>query len=476
MRSASLDRVPPQSLEAERAALGALLLGTEPSREALAKVVSSLSVQDFYRTGHQRIFAAVRGLFERGEKVDLITVTESLRRAGELETAGGHVYVAGLVDEIPLVTNIEDYAKIIKDKSVMRRLMEVGSDLFGRASEDATTPDALVDSASQLLYEIAQQRYAGGMKPIREFVLPEIEKIEALAARGGTEPGMLTGVGTGFRHLDELTLGLQAGEMIVLAARPGMGKTSFALNIAEHVALSRTAPVLVFSLEMTARSLVRRLVCAHARVDSQSVQRGHLFAEDRAKIAQAFGVLNDLPLWIDESSRLTPLELRARARRVLGEARAAEGQGLIIVDYMQMMDFHAEGSGMRPENRQQEITAISRSLKAVAKELAVPLVVLSQLSRAPERREGPKSRPRLSDLRESGAIEQDADVVVFLYRDPKDMEEGVEQEAGAPSGHVTRVSVSKQRNGPTGAFDLYFNRSYTRFDNLDRTSVEAEDE
>jgi len=238
------------------------------------------------------------------------------------------------------------------------------------------------------------------------------------------------------------------------------------------VAQQKKVPVLVFSMEMSAHSLVRRLLCAHARVDSQSVRRGNPYPEDRAKLFQAASVLHELPIWIDESSRLTPLELRARARRVLGETRATEGQGLIIVDYLQLMDYNAEGFAQRPENRQQEITAISRSMKAVAKELNVPVIVLSQLSRAPERRE--VNKPRLSDLRESGAIEQDADVVTFIYRDPKDSPEGGME--GDQQSYMARVSVAKQRNGPTGTFPLMFNRAYTRFDQIESSQLLPDDE
>jgi len=467
-RTAVSERIPPQNLEAERAALGAMLLGGEPSREAIAKVAATLEVWDFYRTSHQRLYTAIRSLFERGEKVDLITVTETLRKAGALEDAGGTSYVAGLVDEIPLVTNIDEYTRIIRDKATMRRLMEIGGDLFGRASEDSQAVEELLNSASQLIYEVSQRRFQGGMQPLRRLVLPEIEKVEKLVASAG-ETGMLTGLPTGFHWLDQLTSGLQSGELNVVAGRPGMGKTSFALNIAEHVSQNRKVPVLVFSMEMSAHALVRRLLCSHARVDSQSVRRGQVYAEDRSKLLQAAAVLNDLPIWIDESSRLTPLELRARSRRVLGEARATEG--LIIVDYLQLMDFRGEGFTARVENRQQEITAISRSLKAMAKELNVPVLVLSQLSRAPERR-GEFSKPRLSDLRESGAIEQDADVVIFIYRDPKDAAGG----DGDQEGVVTRINIAKQRNGPTGSFPLYFNRPYTRFDHLDISQPYPEEE
>jgi replicative DNA helicase len=467
-----MQRVPPQNLDAERAALGAMLMGSDSSHEAITKAIETLSVTDFYRTGHQKIYVAIRGLFDKGEKVDLITVSEELRRIGEIDTAGGSSYVASLIDEIPMVANMDEYARIIRDKATMRRLMEVGSSLFGRASEDSMAVEELLNNASQILYEISQKRFSGGLQPLKNLVLPEIEKVEALAARAGTEADMLTGLPTGYHWLDQLTSGLQAGELNVVAARPGMGKTSFALNIAEHVAMVRKVPVLIFSMEMSAHALVRRLLCSHARVDSQSVRRGQLYDEDRGKLYQAASVLNELPIFIDESSRLTPLEMRARARRIFGEAHVKEGDGLIIVDYLQLMDYGAEGFSSRVENRQQEITAISRSAKAIAKELNVPVMMLSQLSRAPERRE--VSKPRLSDLRESGAIEQDADVVVFIWRDPKDAPEGGEESGG--HGIVTRISVAKQRNGPTGSFPLYFNRAYTRFDHLETSQIQPDED
>jgi len=468
-------RVPPQSIEAERAAMGAMLLGDDSGREAISKIVSTVKVEDFYRPAHQKIYSAIRSLFESGEKVDLVTIHDFLSKAGNVESAGGYSYLAGLLDEIPLVANAEEYARIIKEKSVMRRLMEVGSRLYGSASEDALPVDDLLNQTGQTLYEIAQQRFTGGMRPLHQLILPEIENLERLVARASSDPGMITGLPTGFPLLDQLTSGLQDGELIVIAARPGMGKTSFVLNIAEHVAVNKRIPVLIFSLEMTAHSLIMRMLCAHAGVDSQSLRRGQLFPEERSKLLQAAAVLNDMTIWIDDSSRMSPIELRAKARRVLGETRA---QGaLIIVDYLQEMDFGSEsdrGRGMRPENRQQEIALISRSLKGVAKELNLPVVVVSQLSRALEKREGVKSKPRLSDLRESGAIEQDADVVVFLYRDPKYSSED-DEPTDDQQGYVTRVNVAKQRNGPTGAFQLYFQRSHTKFTPVD-THLMSEEE
>jgi replicative DNA helicase len=448
-------------VNAERATLSAMLQGTEASTEAVAKAAGQLLVEHFYRTSHADIYRAIRELFEAGEKVDLITVCDRLKRMGRLDAAGGEAYVAGLVDEIAIASNVEEYAKIVKDKATMRKLSEVGYQLFDRAAKDQLAPDDLLNQASHYLYELAQDRLEGGLQKIEKVIISEIEKVETLQAQAGGEESMMTGLPTGFHWLDQVTSGLQRGELIVLAARPGMGKTSFAMNIAEHVARVKKVPVLFFSLEMSAHGLVRRLICAQARVDSHDVRRGRLFAEDRTRLMNAASILHDLPIWFDESSWLMPIQVRARARRILGET--GKFDGLIIVDYLQLMDFSSEGGGGRPESRQQEITAISRSMKSVAKELNVPVMVLSQLSRAPERRGDAAAKPRLSDLRESGAIEQDADVVIFIYRDPRDNPEGEGSRPDRP--YVARLCVAKQRNGPTGTFRLVFNRAYTRFDN-----------
>ena len=352
-------RVPPQSIEAERAAIGAMLLGDDSGREAISKIVSVLKIEDFYRPAHQRIYSAIRTLFESGEKVDLVTVHDFLGKAGDVEGAGGYSYLSGLLDEIPLVANTDEYAAIIKEKSVMRRWMEIGSRLYGSAAEDAVPVDDLLNQTGQTLYEIAQQRFQTGMRPLHQLILPEIEKIEKLVARSSSEPGMLTGLPTGYPLLDHLTSGLQNGELVVIAARPGMGKTSFVLNIAEHVALNKRIPVLIFSLEMTAHSLIMRMLCSHARVDSQSLRRGQLYPEERARLLQAAAVLNDMTIWIDESSRMTPLELRAKARRVLGEAKAQEA--MIVVDYLQLI---REREDFR--SRHLEVSHIIRRIKEIA--------------------------------------------------------------------------------------------------------------
>lgn len=472
-RASALDKIPPQNLEAERAALGAMLLGDEASREAVAKAMATLRPEDFYKTAHQRIFAAMRALFEESEKIDAVTVKDKLEQGGHLETAGGPAYIGGLVDELPLTSMIEEYARIVKDKADMRKVVEVGNGLFSRGMEGAFSVMDLLNQGTQRLLEIMTQRYAGGMRPIREYMIPTIERVEKLAARAEREAGFLTGLPTGYKKLDEALSGLQNGELVILAARPGMGKTSFALNVAENVATQRRAPVLIFSMEMSSHQLVTRMLCAHAKVNSHDVRMGRTFPEDRAKLHHSAGVLNDLPVLIDDASRLTPLEIRAKARRVLAEHKS-EGNALIIVDYLQLMEIGNDSFGSRSENRQQEITTISRLLKAVAKELNVPVMVLSQLSRAPERREGTKQKPRLSDLRESGSIEQDADVVIFLYRDVKE-EGGEGQETGIEQGWITRVLIAKQRNGPTGVLELYFNRPYTRFDEIE-THFTADDE
>ena len=472
-RASTLDKIPPQNLEAERAALGAMLLGDEASAEAVSKAMTNLKPEDFYRTSHQRIFAAMRALFEKGEKIDAVTVRDKLEQAGHLEAAGGSAYIGGLVDELPLTSMIEEYTRIVKDKADMRKVVEVGNGLFSRGMEGASSVMDLLNQGTQRLLEIMTQRYAGGMRPIKEYMMATIEKVEKLAARAEREASFLTGLPTGYKKLDEALSGLQNGELVILAARPGMGKTSFALNVAENVATQRRVPVLVFSMEMSSHQLVTRMLCAHARVNSHDVRIGRTFPEDRAKLHHSAGVLNDLPILIDDASRLTPLEIRAKARRVIAEYKAQEA-ALIIVDYLQLMEIGSDSFGSRSENRQQEITTISRLLKAVAKELNIPVMVLSQLSRASERRERGDKKPRLSDLRESGSIEQDADVVIFLYRDTK--EEGEDEQAsGMEAGWITKVLIAKQRNGPTGVLELYFNRPFTRFDEVE-THFKAEDE
>jgi len=466
----AVEKVPPSNLEAERATLGAMLLGTDASRDAIGKAATIVRPPDFYRIGHQRIAHAIFMLFEQGEKVDLLTTAEYLKKSGELESAGGPAYIGGLVDELPIVANIEEYARIIREKATMRRLMEIGSALFGTASEDAVPVAELLNDASQSLFNLTSEMLRGGMQQAKDLLLPEIERIEMLAARGSTDA--VTGLPTGFRLLDEMTAGLQKEEFIVVAARPGQGKSSFILNVVENVCLTRHIPVLIFSLEMSASSLVRRLICSHARVDSQRVRRGHLFPEDKGNLMQALHVLDTMNIWIDDSPHLSPIEIRAKARRLLAES--GQSDGLILVDYLQMMDTGHERGMIRMENRQQEIAYISRSLKAVAKDLKVPVVVASQLSRAPERREGRHSRPRLSDLRESGAIEQDADVVLFLYREEQRREE--QPQADVRQGWVTQLAVAKQRNGPTGRFPLFFNRAYTRFDSFESSEITPEEE
>jgi replicative DNA helicase len=469
---AAADRVPPQNLEAERACLGAMLLGHEGSREAIAKAVVLAAPRDYYRTGHQKIADAIASLFNQGEKVDLITVAEHLRKSGDLQLVGGEAYIAGLVDEMPLVANIEEYAGIIKEKAVLRRLMEIAARLYGNASEDATPGGEVLNNASQSLYDLMQDSMRGNMLKMESLVLNEVEHIEALSSRATTD--MVTGIATGFKQLDEMTSGLQRGELIVIAARPGQGKTSFMMNMVDNVCNKhKNTPVIVFSLEMSASSLVRRMICAHARVDSQRVRRGHLYPEDKANLMQSYPILSQQNIWIDDSSRLTPLELRAKARRVIAESKAQDA--VVIVDYLQLLDAGHERNQARMESRQAEIAFISRTLKGVAKDLNVPVVVASQLSRAMDKRDEKNRRPRLSDLRESGAIEQDADVVVFLYREEKKADASGQKE-DMRHGWVSQCSIAKQRNGPTGRFQLYFNREFTRFDSIENSEIQPEDE
>ena len=391
--------------------------------------------------------------------IDAVTLADDLKSAGELDAVGGMAYLARLVDAVPTAANIEYHCRILRDKAVLRRMIEAATeiiqDAYGAAGGEVE--DAL-DRAEQRIFEIAQAQQRSGFVWIKEILWPAFERIEELQR----SPGAVTGVPTGFPHLDNMTSGFQRGELVVLAGRPSMGKTALALNFAQHAAIESETPVAVFSLEMSKESLVQRLLCSEGRVDSSRLRRGNLQDDEYQRLATAAGLLNTAPIWIDDTPAISALELRAKARRLRSEVDL----GLIVVDYLQLMTGPA-----RVENRQQEISSISRSLKAVAKELGVPILALSQLSRAPEQRTG-DHRPRLSDLRESGAIEQDADLVLFIFREevyksPEDLEQDPALQGKA------ELIVGKQRNGPTGVVDLYFQKAYTRFDSVARTPAGA---
>ncbi len=439
-------RQPPYALEAEQAVLAAMLLDAEAALHGASLLDDSM----FYREGHRRLFRAMRAIIERGGVVDPVTLKEEVERRGELEAAGGIEYLSYLLDVGPTAANIDYHAKIVRDKAMLRRLIEAATGIVQDAYEGKRLADEVLDSAEQGIFDVSETRKTEGFVRLKELLWPTMERIESLHAGGQS----ITGVASGFKDLDDKTAGFQRADLVIVAARPAMGKTAFCLNVAQHAAIEKTVPVAIFSLEMSKAQLVQRLLTAEARVDAHRLRQGMLKDADYALLARAAGLLSSAPIWIDDSAALTPLELRAKARRI----KAEQNIGLVIVDYLQLMR-----SPEQAENRVQEISAISRALKALAKELNVPVIALSQLSRAPEQRGGENRRPQLSDLRESGAIEQDADVVLFIYRE--EMYSGIEDpKTGENIEGQAEVIIGKQRNGPTGTIKLHFHKAYTRFD------------
>jgi replicative DNA helicase len=435
------DRLP-HDPEAERAVLGAILL--DPG--ARLHIVDKVRDEEFYLEAHRIIFKACLDLYEKGEATDLVTVRNQLAEQGSLEQVGGASYLSSLVDTLPDVANVIHYAEIVHDKSVKRRLMAAAQRILTTCSLDHGEAGEAVESAQKDVFKIAEDTLSGGLVHVRGITDREIENINQSRESHST----LTGLDTGFIRLNEMTSGLQRKDLVILAARPSMGKTSLGINICAHAALRNGKKVAVFSLEMAAEQLVRRLLSAEARVDQKRIAGGYLAKSDWPKLEMASQALREMDLWIDDTPGITALELSAKARRLKQE----HGLDLVMVDYMQLMS-----GGARFSSRNEEVSAISRSLKAVAKELDVPVLVLSQLSRQPERRGG-DHRPQLSDLRESGSIEQDADVVMFIIR-PSVYDRDAEDPRHA------ELIISKQRNGPIGDIDLVFQHEYTRFENAD---------
>jgi replicative DNA helicase len=434
-------RSAPWSQEAEQAVLAAMLLDQDAALRA-AELVSDAM---FYREGHRRLFRAMLALTERRVVLDHITLRDELLRRGELEIAGGLEYLAELVDAVPTAANIEFHAAIVRDKATLRRLIEAGTSIITEAYDGHSTANDLLDVAESRIFQISQQRGNDGFTRIKEMLWPTMERIETLQRSGKA----ITGVPSGFLDLDSLTSGFQTSELVVVAARPSMGKTAFCLNIAANAAAEGQG-VAIFSLEMSKEALVQRMLTATARVDSHRVRQGTLRDSDFTQLARAAGILQTYQLWIDDTPSLTLLEMRSKARRL----KIDNDLKLVIVDYLQLMR-----SPEYSDNRVQEISDISRSLKALARELQIPVIALSQLSRASEQRGGER-KPILSDLRDSGAIEQDADLVIFIHR-PEYYDREDETKKG-----VAEVMLAKNRNGPTGDVQLRFVREYTRFDNL----------
>jgi replicative DNA helicase len=441
----NFDRIPPQALEAEMSVLGAMMI----DKDSIGKVVEILESSHFYRTVHQRIFDAARMLYEKNEPVDLITLSETLKQKKQLEEIGGSYYLTELAEAIPSGANVEYHARIVQEKYLMRKLIEESSGIAKDCYESSDDIYQIIDRSEQRIFNLSEKRLRGTFQHISPIMHDAFENIEKFHERKGT----VTGVPTGFTKLDELTSGLQQSELIIVAGRPSMGKTAFSLNIARTVAVEGKTPVGFFSLEMSERQLAVRLLCAEAKVDAHAVRTGHLADDQWQKLSMCVGVLTEAPIYIDDTPGIGVLELRAKARRLKKE----KDVGLIVIDYLQLM------SGPRNvESRQQEISVISRSLKALAKELDVPVVALSQLSRAVEVRGGEK-RPMLSDLRESGAIEQDADVVLFVYR-PEFYLKHEEARAKHLDGKA-EIIIGKQRNGPVGTVHLTFLKEMAKFEN-----------
>ncbi len=441
---ASPERALPHNLEAEKSVLGAILIHNEAFNHA-AELIDS---RDFFRDAHRRIFDKMVALSERNDAIDFVTLKEELARSGELEEVGGPAYIASLADGVPRSANVEHYARIVKEKATLRNLIHSANRILSeayRAEEDA---DVILDGAEKAIFEIAEDRIREGFVPLRDLVQSSFATIEKLQQH----KGLVTGVPTGFIDLDEMTSGLQPSDLVLVAARPSMGKTSFVLNIAQYVGTQTDKTVGFFSLEMSKEQLFMRMLTAEARIDAHRFRSGYLNEKDYGRLSHALGTLAEARVFIDDSASLGVLEMRAKARRL----QAEHGLHLLIVDYIQLM----QGRG-RFENRTLELASISRSLKGLAKELNVPIVVLSQLSRAPESRSD--HRPQLSDLRESGALEQDADVVVFIYRE--DLYADRSQPPTDAQG-VAELIIGKQRNGPTGIVKLAFIREFTRFENL----------
>jgi replicative DNA helicase len=442
------NHVPPQNIEAEQAVLGAIFL--EPS--ALTQASESLIPEDFYRSSHQKIFNVMLKLNDSGKAVDLITVTEELSAVKELEDVGGVSYLSELAGSVPTAANIEYYAKIVEEKSLLRRLIRTATTIAqdGYSREDEV--DALLSEAEKNIMEVAQRKNAGAFHDIKDVLVRAYDNIELLHNRTDD----VTGIPTGFADLDEMTAGFQRNDLIIVAARPSVGKTAFALNIAQNVATKTDENVAIFSLEMGAEQLVMRMLCAEGNINAQNLRTGSLTDEDWRKLTMAMGSLSNAGIYIDDTPGIKIGEIRSKCRRLKQE----NGLGMILIDYLQLI----QGSGRSGENRQQEVSEISRELKGLARELEVPVIALSQLSRGVEQRQD--KRPMMSDIRESGSIEQDADIVAFLYRDDYYDKE-------SENKNIIEIIIAKQRNGPVGTVSLAFVKEYNKFVNLERRYDDA---
>ena len=434
-----LDRVPPQNIEAEQSVLGAILI----DQGAIAKISDILQPEDFYREAHKLVYRSAMSLFERGEAIDFITVIDMLRREESLERAGGISYITSLANGVPTAANIVFHAKIVQEKSLLRRLIHAATDIAAMGYAETEEVERVLDHAEQKILEVATRKISQDFAPIKEIIFRTLDRIDEMHnAKGG-----ITGLSTGFTNLDKLTGGFQRSDLILIAARPSMGKTAFALNIAQHMVTRDKKSVAIFSLEMPREQLAMRMMCAEGLIDSQHFRTGAMSNDEWRNLIDASDRLSSSPMFIDDTASVNAVELRNKARRISKE----HGLDCIIIDYLQLMDG---GAHSRIDNRQQQISDISRSLKALARELKVPVIALSQLSRGPESRNS--RRPMLSDLRESGSLEQDADMVAFLYREDYYNPETEKK-------NLTELIIAKNRNGPTETVELFFHKNFTRF-------------
>ena len=437
----TLEKGLPHNLEAERCVLGSIIL----DNPLISEAIEFVGKDDFYLGNHRAIFERMIQLYEASRPIDFVTLTDELRNCGQLDSIGGAAYISSLIDGVPRVSNLEYYARIVREKATLRNLIKRSSEIINTCYEQQDDVDAVLDSAEKAIFDLAGSRIRAGFQSITEIARRSLKKIETAAS----QREMITGIATGFTELDQLTSGLQPSDLVIVAARPSMGKTALALNIGTHAAvLGKT--VGLFSLEMSSDQLLIRMICSEARIDAHKLRTGYLSKDEWRKITETVGRLAAVKIFIDDTPGVSLLETRAKARRL----QAEHGLDLLIVDYLQLMS----GGKARYENRQQEISSISRGLKGLAKEMNIPLVALSQLSRAPEQRTG-QHRPQLSDLRESGSIEQDADLVLFIYR------EEIYRQSEENKG-IAEVIIGKQRNGPIGSVSLAFLKEFTRFENL----------
>lgn len=440
-----LDRIPPQNIEAEQAVLGAMLI----EREAISKVAEFLRPEDCYREAHRLIFNAMLELFNKNDAVDMVTVIEFLRKGDKLEAAGGISYITSLANSVPTAANVLYHARIVEEKALLRQLINAATNIASSGYEGSEEVSSILDTAEKTILSVSSRRLGGEFTPIKSIIFDAFTKIEQLYASKGS----ITGLSTGFKDLDRLTSGLQPSDLILIAARPSMGKTAFVLNIAQHIGIKEKKAVAFFSLEMSKEQLVQRMLCAESTIDSQRLRIGELEPNDWTKLVSGADRLSSAPIFIDDTSGITVMEMRSKARRLKIEYDLQ----LIIIDYLQLMQGSSKKGGS--ENRQQEISEISRSLKGLAREIGVPVIALSQLSRSVESRQVKK--PMLSDLRESGSLEQDADIVAFLYRDDY-------YNPDSEQKNITEVIIAKHRNGPVDTVQLFFHKQFTKFSDLSK--------